>query len=241
MVARCRAVTFDFWNTLVRLEPAVPGERSRHLAAVLRAHGEDTEPEVVDGALGHVRERFDEQWRANRQYVLADAVDDLLRVVGVGASPELTAALRQRWLESGRAQPVALTEPGVVDVVDELRRSGLAVGIVCDSGLIPGSVLRGHLERLGLADHIDHSSFSDEVGVYKPDSAIFADAFGALDADADAVVHVGDLYRTDIVGARAAGAAAIRYRGVVDDPEAPDGDEGPVIGSLRELSALICD
>ena len=54
--------------------------------------------------------------------------------------------------------------------------AGLRIGIVCDVGLTGSPTLLAHLEHHGLADHFDHWSFSDVVGVYKPAPEIFAHA-----------------------------------------------------------------
>ena len=61
------------------------------------------------------------------------------------------------------------------------------------------------LEDLGLEPHLEFLAFSDEVGVPKPDPAIFAKALAELGAKPERAVHVGDLKRTDVAGARAFG------------------------------------
>ncbi|MDH4168035.1 MAG: HAD family hydrolase [Acidimicrobiia bacterium] len=230
-----RAITFDFWNTLVRLDETVGHQRRDGLAAVLAEHGRDLGLEAVEAALGYTRDRFDHHWRRNRQYVLDDAVADLLAVLGVEADDALSAALRECWLAGGAAASVSLTEPALPSVLAELRGRGLCLGIVCDTGLMPGIVLRGHLDRLGLSPFFTHLSFSDEVGVYKPAAGIFEDAFVGLGVTGAEALHVGDLHRTDVLGGRTVGARVVRYRGAVDDPDAPAADPAPVIDSLTDL------
>jgi len=80
--------------------------------------------------------------------------------------------------------------------------------------------------------------FSDEVGTYKPAPEIFAAALGMLGADAAEAVHVGDLRRTDIAGARAMGMGSIRYRGLADDL-GPGPEADFVIDDHRELPPLV--
>ena len=48
------------------------------------------------------------------------------------------------------------------------------------------------------------------------------------------VVHVGDLRRTDVAGARAMGMETVRFRGVFDDP-GPGDEADYVMDDLREL------
>ena len=54
-------------------------------------------------------------------------------------------------------------------------------------------------------------------------------------------MHIGDIRRTDIAGARGVGMTAIRYRGVSDDPSTEDDDlEGHhVIDDLRSVLDIV--
>ncbi|MEC8872469.1 MAG: HAD family hydrolase, partial [Actinomycetota bacterium] len=83
------------------------------------------------------------------------------------------------------------------------------------------------------------AAFSDEVGVYKPDPAIFLAAMDGLGVDDPAsVTHVGDLKRTDVAGARALGMATVRFRGALDDLE--DGLEADhVVDRLDQIPAVL--
>ncbi|GIT00042.1 MAG: hypothetical protein CM1200mP26_17540 [Acidimicrobiales bacterium] len=85
------------------------------------------------------------------------------------------------------------------------------------------------------------AAFSDEVGVYKPDPSIFQAALEGLGVDdPSSVVHVGDLKRTDVAGARAMGMGTVRFRGALDDKE--PGDEADlVIDRLSDLPGSLPD
>jgi putative hydrolase of the HAD superfamily len=97
------------------------------------------------------------------------------------------------------------------------------------------------LEKHGLLDWFDHWSFSDEVGVYKPDRRIFDHALAGLGGiDPAEAAHIGDLRRTDIAGAKALGITAVRYTGVYDDPHVdglPEADL--VVADHAELPAAL--
>jgi len=77
------------------------------------------------------------------------------------------------------------------------------------------------------------------VGAYKPDPSMFRAALDGLGIDdPSSVVHVGDLRRTDVAGARSMGLGTVRFRGAVDDPEA--GDEADhVVDRLSDLPVLL--
>jgi FMN phosphatase YigB (HAD superfamily) len=111
--------------------------------------------------------------------------------------------------------------------------------------MTPSVTLRAHLTDRGLLGYFDHWSFSDEVGVYKPDPAIFRHALAGLSqaagrdiAPAEAA-HVGDLRRTDIAGARAMGMTAVRYTGVFDDDSQPEPEGHHVVDDHRRLPGIL--
>ena len=59
----------------------------------------------------------------------------------------------------------------------------MRIGIICDVGLTPSRTLRRYLDGHGLLEFFDHWSFSDEVGTFKPDPAIFRHALAGLGVD----------------------------------------------------------
>ena len=64
---------------------------------------------------------------------------------------------------------------------------------------------------------MDVQCFSDEVVVQKPGNEIFAKAIAELGVRPPEAIHVGDLRRTDIAGARDIGMHAARFRRIHDD------------------------
>jgi putative hydrolase of the HAD superfamily len=127
---------------------------------------------------------------------------------------------------------------GARDLLKALRAAGIRRGLVCDTGLTPGYVVRKLLDRAGLLDELEVLVFSDEAGVPKPHPKVFRQALSQLDASAEEALHVGDLRRTDVAGARGVGMATARIRGHHDDrSEHPEADQ--VVDSHAELQALL--
>lgn len=82
-----------------------------------------------------------------------------------------------------------------------LRRMGLPLAVASNAN----GTVRSKLARLGLLEWFDLVIDSQELGVEKPDPALFEFALDRLGARAEATVHVGDFFHIDVVGARAAG------------------------------------
>ncbi len=96
--------------------------------------------------------------------------------------------------------------PGVPEGLAALEARGLRLVAVSNSDGSAASVLAS----VGLRNVFDAVIDSHLVGYSKPDPRLFdaaRDAIGGVDAAR--VVHVGDLYDADVVGAQAAGIAAI--------------------------------
>ncbi len=94
---------------------------------------------------------------------------------------------------------------GVPDALARFRAAGLRLVVVSNAD---GSVGRA-LHSVGLLRRVDRVVDSGVVGVEKPDPAIFRIALEAEGAPAGAALHAGDFYEIDVVGARAAGIAAV--------------------------------
>jgi HAD superfamily hydrolase (TIGR01549 family) len=237
------AVTFDYWNTLCR-EPPGGYLRSRRLEAMSQV--------MVDAGVGSAGvvlpvltagyeaawASWHDGWQANRQFTGADAAhaicDTLERTFD---SAPAVASLRARLCDVFAAQSEGADlhlVDGVADALAALSERGVRLGIICDVGFTASPILLAHLERHGILRFFDHWSFSDEVGVYKPDPKIFAHALDGLGGpDPARCAHVGDRKRTDVAGAWAAGMRAVRITSVFEDPE--EGPDDVVISSYGEL------
>lgn len=83
--------------------------------------------------------------------------------------------------------------PGATEVISALRQVGVSVAVVSDTGFD----LRPVFERLGLSAGVDAWVFSYELGVCKPDPAVFRAACGLLEALPGETLMVGDNPMTD--------------------------------------------
>ncbi len=77
----------------------------------------------------------------------------------------------------------------------------------------PADIQRHKFEGTGLADCFDTVVISGEVGVGKPDPAVFVEVLDRLGATPETTVMVGDSWERDVVGARQVGMAAVWVAG----------------------------
>lgn len=212
-------------------------------ASVLAEVGATVDRAELEVAFQRSWDVYVQHWHDNVAFGAADAVELIvadLKLALVAGSPVVDD------LVHAFTDPPAGFVPPLTDnlagCLAALRDAGVRLGIICDVGMTPGRTLRRYLAEHDVLDCFDHWSFSDEVGMFKPDPAIFAHALDGL-ADASGApvpparaVHVGDLRRTDIAGARAFGMGSVRYTGVFDDPG--DADLGT---DTMEADAVVTD
>ena len=233
-----KAITFDFWNTLV-VDHTSPDHRASAWLGILEGAGYAAERQAYDEAVRNAWQNFEASWGRNERYTHLEAAIDILDHLGHQVPPEVHDQLVHTFVDlDGRH--LELT-PNVGDAIRELKAAGIRIGIICDVGWTPSSSLRQVLDKEGLLEYFDHWSFSDDVGHYKPAPEIFEHALDGLGGvDPSAAAHIGDLRRTDVAGAKAMGITSIRYTGVFDDPPAdglPEADH--VIGDHLRVPSIV--
>ena len=228
-VAAYDAVTFDHWNTLVYEEGgALRGRRIESWQEILAGAGLDVSEEAVTIAFEAAWDEYLKRWTTGRHFEGVRAAEVAVSALPVAVEPDVVAELAAAFVQAGDKLDFAVAD-GIEECLADLRRAGVKIGIVCDVGFTPSTTLRDHLERRGLLKYFDGWSFSDEVGAYKPDRAIFDHTLASVgDPPPERVAHVGDLRRTDVAGAQAMGMTAVRYTGVFDD-DPQNGPEGDIV------------
>ena len=224
MPASFDAVTFDFWDTLIRTDYSETRVARRDaLTPVLARCGHGVTGDRLEEIFDQVFAVYTEHWHGNRAFTAHQGAVLTVELLDLGLDEPQAELVIDAFVHAAADLELELTGH-IEETLVALKERGLQVGIICDVGLTPSHVLRGYLSGHGVLDLFDHWSFSDEVGCYKPAPEIFEHALAGLGGVApERAAHVGDLRRTDIAGARAMGMTAVRYRGANDDPAA-DGD-----------------
>jgi putative hydrolase of the HAD superfamily len=231
---RIRAVTFDCWSTLLyERDPAA--SHVRRVEAVA-AHAGVSEPDArraLDTAWG----RHLELWSAGVASGAAEMAGWALAALGRAPAPGSAEALA-RGLAEASLEAEVLPLEGALRTLETLAQAGVRRALICDTGFSPGRVVRRLLDRAGLLGLLEVTVFSDEAGVPKPHPRVFQQALGPLAVAAGEALHVGDLRRTDVAGARGAGLGSVRIRQHHDDrSELPEADH--VADTHAELLDLL--
>lgn len=230
------AVTFDCWGTLIFDKPETEGRTSYNVRVEHLARIGNLSVEAADQLLQEAWAHHHTAWHELRGYGAPGMAQHCLEALGIRDERRLrglTDAFEEASIEFG-----VEVVPDAPAALEELRSRGFKTALVCDTGFTPGRVVRHLLGEHGITPLLDVLAFSDEVGVPKPHERMFRTALDGIGIAASAAAHIGDLKRTDIAGARAAGMRTIRFRGVYDDEtDLPDADV--VIAAMRELPGVV--
>jgi putative hydrolase of the HAD superfamily len=225
------AVIFDLYGTLV---PEFPTEdfyaTVDHMAEVLgadqgafRAEWNRTAPLRQTGVYG----------------TMADNVRAICATIGMAepGATEVDAALvpraemYDRWFHP---------RPGAVETLTQLKARGLPIGLI--SMCAPDTPARWHASVFsGL---VDVEVFSSEVGLRKPEPAIYRYACDRLGVDPTECLYCGDGAYRELTGAAELGMTAVEIRDPAIDIARMlhlEGDDwtGARIADLRELLEML--
>ena len=213
-----QAVLFDLDDTLfdyqhcsrrglIALQADYACLQSKTVAELQREHLRllnETHAQVMQGALSpqaaHV-ERFRRLFASCGQDISTDTTESA------------RAIYRQAYEAARRAVP------GVIPLLKALRSRRVKLAVVTNNF---ASEQREKLRACGLESLVDALIVSEEIGVAKPDPAIFAAALETVGCEAGEAAMVGDSWPVDVVGAHGAGIHQViwlnRYGLACPDP-----------------------
>jgi putative hydrolase of the HAD superfamily len=197
-----RALFFDAGNTLLQINYAAIAEQ-------LALHGVRVRHEAVAQAEYRARVRLDPHLAPGGSTESRSVAGYYFRYVleELGITDPATVQAVAEWRREYNP-PVGLwhvPDPEAETALGLAREAGCVAGVISNSN---GSV-RSILEETGLAAHLHFILDSAVVGVEKPDPRIFLMGLAEARVGPREAVYIGDLYSVDVLGARAAGMAAV--------------------------------
>ena len=233
------AVTFDCWQTLIYEESweTAHGLRVAALERAARAAGRTLESGEAGRAFDAAWTRHMELWAREVATGAREVAHWALEELHIDPEGEPFGPLLEAFEEASHSSRVR-TLDGAFETLLRLEEAGVACALICDTGLTPGRVVRRLLDRHGLLGMLRATIFSDEWSLPKPHPRVFEAALESLEVRAANAVHVGDLRRTDVAGARNVGMGTIRLRAANDD-ESPLADADYVADTHADVLRIL--
>jgi putative hydrolase of the HAD superfamily len=209
-----QAVLFDLDDTLADRSAAI----KVYASAFATDHADVLLPCTVDGV--------------HQALILADDFGSLrqaqrLCAAALWREPVTPERLFDHWAaEFGKATtPVE----GMRLVIDELLQRGVKLGIITNGG---AAMQRAKIDTLGIGPAMSRIVISQDVGLSKPDPAIFRHALRVIDCSPERAWFVGDNPEVDIDGARRAGLRGFWLETPNHSPPPPPTEH---LGALKDL------
>jgi HAD superfamily hydrolase (TIGR01549 family) len=231
-----RAVTFDLWNTLVHNRNY--GElRLPRLREFLSRNGVELDDDrLLEVYQAGFRYSSELHRGSGRRHVMTDEiVGHVMDHVGLRDRCDW-APLVEAYEEAILSDPPKLREDARETL--EALHGRVRIGLISDTGTSPGRVVRRILGDYGVLDYFDVTVFSDEVGYCKPNEVVFSVALEALGVEPGEALHVGDLIKNDVVGAKRAGMRTAWLK-TTDQEYAPEDAPDYIISSLTEVIGIV--
>jgi putative hydrolase of the HAD superfamily len=200
-----QAVLFDWQNTLVRFEWDDELLAAGHRAGL--------------GSLGRGEEAagFTERFRAEI-YPRLTPDDDYAAMLRDELGLDDAEAEKFVVAEYEAWRPATSLASTAHALLESLRAQGLKLAIVANHWPEPAWLVRKEIEEFGVAERVDAIVLAGEVGVRKPDPAIFLQALSRLGVDPSDAMFVGDRLDSDIRGAGELGLITVQALWFEADP-----------------------
>lgn len=237
---RLRAVTFDFWSTLVdgTITPQRTADRLARLHAAIVGAGHAVTPDDLKQAFNFSLERVFSSWRESLEDIGPPGRwAELAHILGI---PEglVPYEVVEKAYEDITLEPPPEAMPYVRAALDAMQEAGYKLGVICNTGMAGGRVLRQVLAHHGLLEYFVTTVFSNEFGWSKPHPSIFLHALSELGGIApNEAMHVGDVEELDVEGARRAGLYSALYAPEASEDITTDADF--VVRDWRNFGAQV--
>jgi len=241
---RIKAVTFDLWETLLFDKDGADLERKtircNQLCQVLRKSGWNISVKQVETALGQTNSSLMKIWDQNLDVPHVEMIRIFLKHASQGKvtlrNPSLNSVSRAYISVLHDVPPYV--NPDAVETLQWLEKENMRVGIICNTGLTPGTELRKLLTNERIAQHFKIMLFSNEIGIRKPDKKIFDLAAQMLNVRPQEMIHIGDNLKTDVYGAKNAGYHAIHLSSTQGRDHTAEADAQSLVSLSRNLGTL---
>lgn len=207
-----KLITFDYWNTIFDSSNGIERNALRKDTLVEQLSNYNFTLSQIDTIIKGFDEYFHNIWvNENRTPCTMDMINYIWDKHSIENNSAIKKNINQIFEEAVLIYPPQLN-PGAKEAIDKLEKQYI-LGIVSDTGFSPGSILKSLLNSEDMLHYFSYFSFSNETGFAKPASGAFQKILNDASINAYEAIHIGDIERTDIVGAKSIGMKAVKYEG----------------------------
>ncbi len=213
-----RHYSFDLWLTLIKSNPDFKRQRAQFFYKNFNSKNKKFEAleaifKQVDDICNAVNEKTGNNVDAYEMYLmviyLINDSSDIFAEINVESLYQQIEGIVFEFL------PI-IYDPKTAEVLDQIKqKNSSTIGLLSNTAFIKGSTLRKVLTELDIIQYFDFQLYSDEMNLSKPNKLAFELMIQLASAKhtelcRSQIVHVGDNYRADILGASAVGISTFQ-------------------------------
>ena len=210
--------SFDLWLTLIKSNPLFKPARIEYFFENYNFSKKNTIEikkifRKVDLMCNLINEKVGKNVDAMEMYLM---VLYLLDSKDHGIDSIEIAKLYQNMEDLVLKNTPILLNQNIRPTLIKIRDQGATISLLSNTGFIKGTTLRKVLTKLKILDLFDFVIFSDEIDMSKPNNEIYKLLFDKVkllkkpnSIKKDKIVHIGDNYTADYLGAKDFGFKAI--------------------------------
>jgi len=221
-----KAISFDVWNTLLKIGPFFKVIASE--LSLLAGLKEEAVEDIIWKVYGRIKE-LRRGGLINDEEIVGECLTILSNELGI--SQHVIRRAVARALLSERLGQLII--PGAFDTLKELKNMGFKLATLGNVIFWPGSYNRLILEKVGLGDYLPVQVYADEIKCSKPKGRAFLTLAKELGVKPGEILHVGDSFYEDFLGALQAG-----FKAALIDPNGPPSEFRGIAYVIRDVKEL---
>ncbi|OGU58679.1 MAG: hypothetical protein A2X64_09265 [Ignavibacteria bacterium GWF2_33_9] len=209
-----KVITIDFWNTLFDSTNGIERNQIRNnsIRTALQKIGREVTEKEMQDAVSSAWAHFNRIWTDEmRTPMPRESVEYFWENLKLPFDESAISEVVESFELAILAKPPKLMKNASY-VLDKLAKD-YKLAIISDTGFTPGSILKQVMKNSGVLDYFSAFSFSDETNVAKPHPKAYLTVLEELKCSPENALHIGDIEKTDIVGAVNMNMYAIRFSG----------------------------
>ncbi len=222
-----RAVTFDLWLTLIWDSREL--EEYRKLRRILNFHRfvnrvssrgrsyNRIDFNAIRLAMEQLGVKVNKIYDSGRDVSPEDRGKMIFEFLGIkfplNEARELEAQAGRILSDAGYFKKYPHFNPEAGPVIRALKERGLKIGLISNAARSSHTYSR-MFNTYGIGKYFDSLTISCEIGYLKPAREIFHHSLQQLDVQPHEAIHVGDLFKADVIGAVSSGMHAAHYTGL---------------------------
>jgi len=214
-----RHYSFDLWLTIIKSNPTFKEERASYFYNKLNRKNKSLDEvkavfKYIDDMCNNINERTGQNISSEEMYLMVlYQLNESLDIMEEVDMAHLNTEMDMLFF---RYSPIVYSKDTKETLYELASKSNTTLNILSNTAFIKGELLRELLINLDIAKCFNFQIYSDEIGMSKPNINLYYHLVENIQTmrnkdniQLSEILHIGDNYKADYLGAKAAGLNAL--------------------------------